>query len=202
MSVFNEKEVEYEIEYIDLSNKPDWFLAISPTGKVPVVQTPDGDVLFESAVINEYLDEVHEPRLMPEKPLARAQERMWCDFMTGVYGDAYRLYTAKTEEIARENAASAKARLAKMEEAINGPLFNGDSFGMVDATAAPPFRRLAWAEEIEPSLGIFDDLPKVALWKDTLLTRPSVQNSILPNLYDVFVDNLRQRELWLGTRLA
>jgi len=202
VSVFNEKGIEYEIEYIDLSNKPEWFLEISPTGKVPVVQTPDGYTLFESAVINEYLDETYKPQMMPDTPITRAQERMWCDFMTTLYGDAYRLYTAKTEESARENAASAKARLAKVEEAISGPLFNGNSFGMVDATAAPPFLRFAWSIEIEPSLDIFTDTPKVALWKDTLLALPSVQNSILPNLYDIFVDNLRQRELWLGTRLA
>jgi len=202
VSVFNEKEVKYEIEYIDLSNKPDWFLEISPTGKVPVVQTPDGHTLFESAVINEYLDEVHGPQMMPDTPIARAQERMWCDFMTGLYGDAYRLYTAKTEDVARACAVSAKTKLAKIEDVIDGPLFNGDSFGMVDATAAPPMLRFAWSVEIEPSLDLFADVPKVALWKETLLTLPSVQNSVLPNLYDIFVDNLRQRKLWLGTRLA
>ena len=51
-----EKGVKYNIKYIELENKPDWFLAISPFGKVPVLQVND-KVLFESAVINEYLDE-------------------------------------------------------------------------------------------------------------------------------------------------
>lgn len=90
--VLNEKDVPYEIDYIDLGNKPDWFLAISPTGKVPVVQTPDGVNLFESAVINEYLDEMHEPRLLPAAPLDRAQDRMWRDFMADLYGPTFMLY--------------------------------------------------------------------------------------------------------------
>ena len=54
--VLLEKEAPFDITYIDLSNPPDWFKAISPMGKVPVLKVDD-TVLFESAVIMEYLDE-------------------------------------------------------------------------------------------------------------------------------------------------
>ncbi len=53
----NKKGIDYKITYIDLADKPDWFLALSPLGKVPVLKHGD-EVLFESAVINEYLDEI------------------------------------------------------------------------------------------------------------------------------------------------
>ncbi len=101
MTVLNEKEIPYEIEYIDLSNKPDWFLALSPTGKVPVILTPEGHRLFESAVINEYLDEMHAPHVMPSTPLGRAQDRMWQELIVGMYGDVYQLYSAADDDRAQ-----------------------------------------------------------------------------------------------------
>lgn len=69
-----EKGVSFERTYVDLANKPDWFLAISPLGKTPVLKIGD-EVFFESAVICDYLDEVEPPRLHPVDPLARAQHR-------------------------------------------------------------------------------------------------------------------------------
>ena len=66
-----EKGVDFERIDIDLANKPDWFLKLSPLGKVPVlVVEQDGreEVLFESAVIAEYLDETIAPRLPSSFP--------------------------------------------------------------------------------------------------------------------------------------
>ena len=51
-----EKELPFELIEVDLRNKPDWFLAVSPYGKVPVI-VDDGKTIYESAIINEYLDE-------------------------------------------------------------------------------------------------------------------------------------------------
>ena len=199
MAVLNEKEVPYDIEYIDLSNKPDWFLEISPTGRVPVIQTPEGDALFESAVINEFLDESHAPQFMPETPLARAQERMWSDFVSGLYGDVFRAsYVATSAEEAQESIDSIKKRLAQLEEKVVGPLFNGEQFGLIDATAAPPFTRMNWMEEAVHGLDFFGDTPKVKAWKDALLARPSVVNSVLPDLYTEFVERARGRGSWIG----
>ena len=54
------KGIDYDIEYVDLGSPPDWFLAISPLKKVPLLIV-DGTVIFESAVINEYIDEAYPP---------------------------------------------------------------------------------------------------------------------------------------------
>ena len=59
--VLAEKGVPFERRYVDLSAKPDWFSAISPLGKVPllIIKQEDGTqaVVFESAAICEYLEE-------------------------------------------------------------------------------------------------------------------------------------------------
>ena len=70
-----EKGVPYEIEYIDLNNKSEWFMQLSPLGKVPILIIED-TVIFESATINEYLDEIAPGRkLQPSDPLQRAHNR-------------------------------------------------------------------------------------------------------------------------------
>ena len=93
-----EKRIDFERVDIDLANKPDWFLAISPTGKVPVLEVTDADgeedILFESAVIAEYLDEISGNPLLPNDPLRRARERAWVEYASATLGDVSRLYSA------------------------------------------------------------------------------------------------------------
>ena len=75
--VLHEKDIDFETREVDFRNKSNEFLEASPNGKVPVVVV-DGDSLYESNIVNQYLDEVYEePRLMPEDPKARAYARIW-----------------------------------------------------------------------------------------------------------------------------
>src|ERR1700752_2402062 len=91
-----EKGVAFERIDIDLANKPDWFLAISPLGKTPLLLV--GDVaIFESAVILEYLEETRARPLLPADPLRRAEHRGWIEFGSAVLGDIAGLYTATDE---------------------------------------------------------------------------------------------------------
>ena len=76
MILLRAKDIDFEVTYIDLREKPDWFLEISPHGKVPVLKVDD-EILFESNAIAEFLDEMVEPRLHPENPIKRARNRAW-----------------------------------------------------------------------------------------------------------------------------
>src|SRR5471032_1524366 len=79
--VLREKMVDFEFRHIDPDNRPDWFLAISPHRKVPVLRIDDRVSLFESNAICEYLDETIKPQLHPADPLARAMNRAWIDYV-------------------------------------------------------------------------------------------------------------------------
>src|SRR6195256_3653642 len=79
--VLREKKVDFEFRHIEPDNRPDWFLAISPHKKVPVLRIDDKVSLFESNAINEYLDETITPRLHPEDPIERAINRAWTDYV-------------------------------------------------------------------------------------------------------------------------
>src|SRR5271155_4353281 len=79
--VLREKNTEFELRHIEPDNRPDWFLAISPHKKVPVLRIDDKVSLFESNAINEYLDETIAPRLHPDEPVLRAINRAWTDYV-------------------------------------------------------------------------------------------------------------------------
>src|SRR3954462_4526325 len=93
-----EKGIEFERIDIDLGNKPEWFLAISPLGKTPVLQVGD-QAIFESAVILEYLEETQLKPLHPGDPLTRAEHRAWIEFGSTILNDIAGFYAAPDEAV-------------------------------------------------------------------------------------------------------
>ena len=91
------KKQPYEIEYIDLENKPDWFLAKVPTGKVPALFLGD-DVLFESAAINEYLDETTPNQIMSSEPIEKAKARGKIAFADQLIFNQFRMTVTSDQE--------------------------------------------------------------------------------------------------------
>jgi glutathione S-transferase len=202
-----EKGLPYEIEYIDLNNKPEWFVQLSPLGKVPILIVED-TVIFESTIINEYLDETAPGRkLQPSDPLRRAHNRAWIEFTSTILVTRNHMQHAKTEQETRKLAAVVNAQLARLEEQLdNGPFFNGNGFSLVDAAAAPLFQRLTWLLELAPDLGVLDDLPKVTAWSEALLQRESVKRSTVADIRERYLGYLQGNGLagndkgpsWLG----
>ena len=111
------KGVDFDIEYIDLENPPDWFEQISPLGKVPVLQVGD-QVLFESSVIVEYLDEVHGPSLHPDDPLEKAQNRAWMEFGNECLMNSFNLIVAADEAGFSEQRKALGNKLDQLEQKI------------------------------------------------------------------------------------
>ncbi|MBX2798552.1 MAG: glutathione S-transferase family protein [Myxococcales bacterium] len=182
--LLQEQGRSYEITYIDLADKPDWFLEISPNGKVPVLEVGDTP-LFESAVILEYLDETAQHgQLLPADPIERAQQRMWIAYISNIMSTGWRLQAAKDEETARALTAEVRGHLQELAKNLSGdgPYWGGQTFTMVDAAIAPILQRFTWAEALEPSLGLFDGLSRIRAWTDALLARPSTTASIVPDL--------------------
>jgi glutathione S-transferase len=193
-SVFtlNEKGVGYDITYIDLANKPASFLAISPFGKVPVLKT-EGRVLFESAVINEYIDETTPGRMLPEDPLERAYHRAWIEFASGILMESYRMQTAETEARAKEAAVAVRGMLGRLEDQVVGPYFSGEKVTLMDSATGPALQRLGWIDEIAPELTLFDGVPKVRAWRDALLARDAFKRSAVPELRELSMAFIKKR---------
>src|SRR5712672_4663600 len=121
----SEKGIAFERIDIDLANKPDWFVAISPLGKTPVLQV--GDVpIFESAVILEYLEETQPNPLHPADPLIRAEHRGWIEFGSTVLADIAGFYAAPDEATFTAKTARLEQRFARLEARVAAsPWFDG-----------------------------------------------------------------------------
>jgi glutathione S-transferase len=175
---FAEKGAAFERVTIDLAAKPDWFRAISPLGKVPLLRV-GGIVLFESAPIVEYIEEtVPGPKLHPADPLERARHRAWMEFSSAMLGDLWRYETAREAAGfgAARDALAGKARL--LEAALGeGPYFAGANFSLVDAVFGPVFRYFEVFDAIADT-HILAGLPRLAAWRAALAARPSVRDAV------------------------
>ncbi|MFZ6639669.1 glutathione S-transferase family protein [Undibacterium sp. TC4M20W] len=180
-----EKGLEFERIDIDLANKPDWFLQVSPLGKTPVLLV-DGQAIFESAVICEYLDETMPHRLHPEAALERAQHRAWIEFASATLNNIGGFYNAADTQILNAKATELKTKFAQLEKQLgNGPYFSGENFSLADAAFAPVFRYFDVFERIA-DFGFFTDLPKLTAWQQALQARASVRTAVSED-YPVFL---------------
>jgi glutathione S-transferase len=199
--VLAEKGVPFERRDIDLANKPDWFLAISPLGKTPVLLV-DGQPVFESAVICEYLDETASPRLHADDALLRARERGWMEFGSALLNTIAGFYNAADEAALRTHAAEIRARLQTLEAALGaGPYFGGERFTLVDAVFGPVFRYFDAFEAVE-DLGFFDALPRLTAWRRALADRDSVRGAAAVDYPQRLMAFLRGRPSAWGARLS
>ena len=188
----NHLGVPYDIEYIDLSNKPDWFLEISPLGKVPVVQVNGGESIFESAVINEFVSEINPPVLHPTDMVQKARNRAWIEYGSGMLGTNYQLRNAKTEEDFNVIKAKLMDQISKVEAQIadDGPFFNGEEFSLIDSSYGPFFKQLDLVNQVFDT-GVFENAPKMKRWSDALLSMDAVKKSVVEDFDDLFYTSLK-----------
>jgi glutathione S-transferase len=172
--VLAEKAITFERREVNLAAKPDWFIAISPLGKTPVLLV-DGTPIFESAVICEYLDETLAPRLHPADALERARHRSWVEFGSQMLNLIAALYSSPDAAVLETRRSELAARLAQLESTLSeGPYFAGSGFGITDAAFAPVFRYFD-AFERHADLHFFTDTPKLRRWRVALAQRASVR---------------------------
>ncbi|MFS8143940.1 glutathione S-transferase family protein [Rhizobium sp. BR 249] len=178
-----EKGVPFERVNIDLADKPDWFLKISPLGKVPLLRIEEDDgreeVLFESSVICEYLEETQAgAALHPADPLTRARHRGWMEFGSSVLSDLWGYETAQDAAQLEAKRKALAAKFATIEDALaDGPYFAGSRFSLVDAVFAPVFRYFDLFDTLGDSR-IFDGLERVKRWRKALSERASVRDAV------------------------
>lgn len=152
----------------DLKNKPRELLALNPYGKVPVLV--DGEaVVYESAIINEYLEEKYTAvPLMPKSPFQRSRARIWIDYcntrLQRAAGNiAHDYQVEKSKEELRQYLETLDREMSNQEYIV------GD-YSLADITYIPFFCRL---DRYQARIG--EDLPNVEAWMKRLLSRPTVR---------------------------
>lgn len=203
-----EKGVPFSRIDVDLATKPDWFKALSPLGKVPMLRvSQDGSdhVIFESAVILEYLEDTQPDPLHPADALDRAQHRAWIEFASAILAGIARLYSATTEpafQLEQDGLAQAFRRVEEeLQRRAAVPFFEGPRFTLVDAAFGPVFRYFD-AFEALAALHILGTLPRVAAWRDAVSQRPSVQAAVAPDYPVLLLSFLMAKQSVLSDRIA
>ncbi|MCP5082563.1 MAG: glutathione S-transferase family protein [Alphaproteobacteria bacterium] len=178
-----EKGVPFEHIEEDLRNKSERFMKASPYGKVPAL-VHNGQTLYESLIINEYLDETFpEPPLMPADPALRARARIWIHYFDTYFNaDFYAVIQNKDAAKDEELKAKINERFLVAEQqgfgelSGEGPYWLGSKVSLVDLAWYPYFERLpAWAHY--RNFKIPDNCPKIAAWAEAMAGRASVQEA-------------------------
>ncbi len=199
--VLLEKGIEFERLEIDLANKPAWFLEISPLGKTPVLLV-DGEAIFESAVICEFLDETEGARLHPALPLARARHRAWMEFGSSLLNTVAAFYNAADDTALDARAKDIRHRFEQLEATLGeGPYFAGKHFSIVDAVFGPVFKYFDVFDTID-DFDFFGGLPKVRTWRVRLAARQSVRDAAHERYQALLRIFLRKRGSALSRRMA
>jgi glutathione S-transferase len=196
-----EKGVPFERVYVDLARKPDWFLAVSPLGKTPVLLVGDRPI-FESAVILEYLEETQATPLHPADPLQRAEHRAWIEFGSAVLGDIWGLYSAADAAAFQAKANALRTKFGQIERRLgDGPYFDGARFSLVDAVFGPVFRYFDVFDRIG-DFGILADKAKLHGWRSALAQRPSIAQAVTPDYEARLWRFLEARSSYLSAIMA
>ena len=166
---------------MDLANKSEEFLAASPTGKVPVIVV-DGDSIYESNVVNQYLDEVTGgPRLLPEDPKARAYARIWMAsaddrFFPAIFVASVGRERGFSEERVTEALGKLKTALSNLQRQLDGREFLVGGFSLADIAHAGNFVRL---RELEGRGEIsLNNYPNLRAWMERLEGRESYKAAV------------------------
>ncbi|WP_286262893.1 glutathione S-transferase family protein [Thalassotalea atypica] len=192
------KQVPFEVEYISLKDKPQWFLDISPTGQVPLLITENDTVLFESDAIVEYIDEVSS-QLEPERSAEqKAIDRAWsyqaakhylvqCSAMTSADQDTLAI---RTEKLAK---AFAKAE----QQLTRGPYWKGETLSNVDIAWLPLLHRAAIIEQ-HTCYDFLAKFPRVKAWQTALMKTDLITASVSVDFEEKFTQFYLSDKTYLG----
>jgi glutathione S-transferase len=177
----HEKGLPYERDTLNLAKKdqkrPE-FLRLNPYGKVPVIDD-GGRILFESCIINEYLDEKYpDPPLMPKDPYLRGRGRVLVDYALNYVHDPYwALRGEMLKPEAERNAAvvdqkrqSLRELLRYLEDALADKNYFLGEFSLADIAIVPRFLRMETYVALPAPT-----LPRLGDWLKRVKDRPSVR---------------------------
>ena len=196
------KAIPYELEFISLSDKPRWFLELSPNGQVPVLITDKGTALFESDAIVEYLEEAFPPLKPGLSAEARATNRARSYLASKSYLTQCSAQRSPNQEVLEERGAKLGQVFERVETQLgDGPFFAGEEIGMVDIAWLPLLHRA----DIVHRRSCYDfigDCHKVKRWQERLLATGLAERSVALDFEAAFAAFYLSDQTFLGRGCA
>lgn len=196
------KDLDYDLEFISLQDKPQWFLDLSPNGQVPVLVTDKGTALFESDAIVEYLEEAYPPLQSNVSPEVRAQNRAWSYLASKNYLVQCSAQRSPDETVLQERSGKLGQAFDRIEKQLGeAPFFAGNEPGMVDIAWLPLLHR-ARIIETRTCYDFVGDRPKLKRWQDRLLQTGLAEASVTPDFEEAFTGFYLSEQTYLGRGCA
>ncbi|XP_011315084.1 pyrimidodiazepine synthase [Fopius arisanus] len=190
--VLDQKNIPYDVVFINLGNKPDWYLEKSPLGKVPCIEFPEGEVLYESLIIADYLNEAFsQGNLYPDDPLLKAKDKLLIERFNGVITLMYKLhFETSVDRDAFEEVLKGLEIFDRELGKRGTPFFGGNKPGMLDLMIWPWCER---ADLIRILRGEQYAIPRerflrLLQWKSAMKEDPGVKVSYLqPEIHEKYM---------------
>jgi glutathione S-transferase len=180
------KQIPYEIEFISLSEPPEWFLDVSPNAQVPILITESGTVLFESDAIVEYLDDINAPLDSDVSAEQRALDRAWNYQATKHYLVQCSAMQSADKSTLTERTGNLGRAFERVEKVLgDGPYFHGDTLSSVDISWLPLLHRAAIIEN-RTSYDFLGKYPKVKSWQKALMSTGLAEKSVSEDFEEAF----------------
>ncbi|XP_006166476.1 glutathione S-transferase omega-2 isoform X2 [Tupaia chinensis] len=202
--VLKAKGIRHEVININLRNKPDWYYTKHPLGQIPVLENSQCQLIYESAVACEYLDDAYPGRkLFPHDPYERARQKMLLELFCKVPPLTKECLVALR---CGRNCADLKAALRQefcnLEEIgmwflfhrtlrrlildyQNSAFFGGDCISMIDYLLWPWFERLDVCVNHTPALRIW----MAAMKRDPTVCSLFVDKNIFLGFLNLYFQN-------------
>ena len=192
-----EKGLQYEKLLVDLSNRPDWFVADAPLGKVPFIYVQE-KTLFESMAICEYIEEISANNsLHSQDVLIRNQHRAWMEFSSSLIASTFAMVFVKNAAELENKKLEIIAKIQILDKNLaHKNYFNGEKFLLVDIFMASLFAPLCYINN-KFSLNLFANCSNVLSYSENLLARDSLKQSLPNNYPDLFTNFLVKRNSYL-----
>lgn len=163
--VLNAKNIPHHVFFINLVDKPEWYLTINPNGRVPALllkNEPHHPVLVESLVICEYLDEKYpDVKLYPADPLHKAETKLWIERFDSCHGAFYQLIFVKNDDdTVNQKMTELLTTVSEFEVELSKrgtDYFGGDHPNILDYAIWPWFERLGVLKSLFGDKNKFDE---------------------------------------------
>lgn len=186
VALLEAKGINYETEYIDLRNKPQWFLDISPHGQVPILITDDGVSLFESEAIVEYLEEAFPPLQADISLEEKAKNRAWSYLASKNYLVQCIAQRSPDKDVLTERLAKLAKPFDRIEQQLGSTrYFGGGQIGMVDIAWLPLLHRAHIVEQ-RSGIDFLGNRPKLKAWQTSILADGLAARSVAADFAEAF----------------
>ncbi|XP_038266949.1 glutathione S-transferase omega-1 isoform X3 [Dermochelys coriacea] len=193
--VLKAKDIKHETINVNLKNKPDWLFEKNPFGLVPILETSKGQLIYESLITCEYLDEAYPgKKLLPADPYERACQKMLLERFSKLQPLAFKhLLAVKNGEDSSALKVELIEKLGEFEEILAGRktvFCGGDSVSMIDYMIWPWFERL----EFFQLPNCLQHTPKLRQWVEAMKKDPAVKATMtdtqaLKGFFELYVKN-------------